>query len=244
MEQLDKTMELKTLVEGEEETQDGGEASGVGREPDVEEWVLEGGLEEVAKERLEDGSGDRCLHSRQNSKVQSWGNPGLGDQLTSTWTCVGGTHCRSGVRQLGNEMEVGEEMVPGQAERWDILEDKEQLEVEVVEEVEVVVEVSRVRDRCWSSHQSSRGLHGGNQGLEPQQTNSGCQGGSVDSGIGAVEACTGRRWGGEVGGVVGLVLGADAEEEEEGLSVVGGAVVVEDAEQTQILEERVGLVEV
>ena len=43
VEQLDKTMELKTLVEGEEETQDGGEASGVGREPDVEEWVLEGG---------------------------------------------------------------------------------------------------------------------------------------------------------------------------------------------------------
>ena len=40
VEQLDKTMELKILVEGGE---DGGEASGVGREPDVEEWVLEGG---------------------------------------------------------------------------------------------------------------------------------------------------------------------------------------------------------
>ena len=60
MEQLGKTTELKILVEGGEETLDGGEASDVGREPDVEEWVLEGGLEGVAKERLEDGSEDRC----------------------------------------------------------------------------------------------------------------------------------------------------------------------------------------
>ena len=48
------------LVQGEEGAQDGGEASDDGREPDAEEWVLEGGLEGVAKERLEDGSEDRC----------------------------------------------------------------------------------------------------------------------------------------------------------------------------------------
>ena len=46
------------------------------------------------------------------------------------------------MRQQDNEMEVGEEVVPGQAERGDILEDEEQLEVEVV--VVVKVEVSRV----------------------------------------------------------------------------------------------------
>ena len=73
--------------------QDGGEASDDGREPDAEEWVLEGEFEEV-EERLEDGCEDRCLHSRQSSKVQSWGNPGQGHQLTNRWTCVGGSHCR------------------------------------------------------------------------------------------------------------------------------------------------------
>ena len=113
--------------------------------------------------------------------------------MTSRWTCVGGTRCRSGVRQLDNEMEAEEEVVL--ADRWDVLEDEQQLlEVEGggAQEQEAV-EVSRVRDRCWSSRQSSRGLHGGNQGLEPQQTSNGCQGGILDSRIGAVEVCMGRR---------------------------------------------------
>ena len=103
----------------------------------------------------------------------------------------------------------------------------------------VEVEESRVGDRCWSIRQSNRVLHGGNQDLEPQVTSSGCQGGSVDSRLGAVEVCTGKRWGGEVGGVAGLGWWADAEVQEGGLSVV-----LEDAEQTQIFEECVGLVEV
>ena len=77
------------------------------------------------------------------------------------------------------------------------------------------MEVVEVRDRCWSTRQSSRGLHGGSQGLEPQRTNSGCQSGSVGSRIEVVEVCTGRREGGDVGGVVGLGQGAHAEEEEE-----------------------------
>ena len=101
-------------------------------------------------------------------------------------------------------MEAGEEMVPEQAEGWDVLEDGEQLEVEgcVVQEQEAVnVEVAEVLDRCWSSRQSSRGLHGGSQGLQPQLTNSGCQSGSVGSRTGAVEACTGRREGGDVVGM-------------------------------------------
>ena len=112
-------------------------------------------------------------------------------------------------------MEAGEEMVPEQAEGWDVLEDGEQLEVEgcVVQEQEAVnVEVvAEVLDRCWSSRQSSRGLHGGSQGLQPQLTNSGCQSGSVGSRTGAVEACTDRREGGDVGDVVGLGQGAHAE---------------------------------
>ena len=34
------------------------------------------------------------------------------------------------MRQLDNEMEAGEEMVPEQGEGWDVLEDEEKLEVE------------------------------------------------------------------------------------------------------------------
>ena len=47
--------------------------------------------------------------------------------MTSRWTCVGGTRCRLGVRQLDNEMEAEEEAVLGKAERWDVLEDEQQL---------------------------------------------------------------------------------------------------------------------
>lgn len=148
---------------------------------------------------------------------------------------------------MDNEMEAEDEMVLGEAERWDVsLEDEGQLVVEGsgVEGQEVVGPVSKVEDRCWSSRQSSRGRHGGNQGLEPQPTNSGCQGGSVGSRTGEVEVCTGRRWGGEVGDVAGLGLGADAEEvEQEGLSVSGDTVVLEDAEQAPLLGEYVGLAE-
>ena len=63
-----------------------------------------------------------------------------------------------------------------------------------------------------------------------------------------MEVCTGRREDGDVGGVVGL--GQGEEEEGEGLSVLGDAVVLEDVEPTQILgegegcQECVGLVEV
>ena len=68
----------------------------------------------------------------------------------------------------------------------------------------------------------------------------------MGSRIGAVEVCTGRREDGDVGGVVGL--GQGEEEEGEGLSVLGDAVVLEDVDRIfgegEGCQECVGLVEV
>ena len=71
--------------------------------------------------------------------------------------------------------------------------------VHMVGEQEVVVdEMGRgAQDRCWSSRQSSTVLGGGSQGLGPQETSSGYQGGGGGNRLAEEELHAGRSVGEE-----------------------------------------------
>ena len=211
--------------------------NGEGREADGQ--ALEDGRLQAGKAKVEanvevavGGSQDRCWRSRQSSKVPSWGNLNQEHQLTNKLIFFGGTRCRSVGRQLDNELEVTEEE-PGVVELEGEGQEEEDLQlaadvhlegeaeveggdggqvVHMVGEQEVVVDEMGLgaQDRCWSSRQSSRVLGGGSQGLGPQETSSGYQGGDGGNRLVEEELHVGRSVGEEgEGGEGARGLGRD-----------------------------------